>query len=433
TGAQNAYFPLFIPQSFIKKESEHVAGFSPELALVTHAGGKKLEEPLVVRPTSETVINAMFAKWIKSWRDLPLQINQWCNIVRWELRTRLFLRTSEFLWQEGHTAHATEEEAREETVRMLKVYQKFAENWIGLPVLTGEKTPAQRFPGAVNTYCIEGMMQDRKALQAGTSHFLGQNFAKASGIKFQDANGVEQLAWTTSWGVSTRLVGGLIMTHGDDDGLVLPPRLAPIQVVILPVLHKPEARAQVLEYCEKLAHELRAVSYEDRPLAVELDVRDLPGADKMWGWIKKGVPIRVEVGPRDIAQDAVFIAHRTKSGKEKFSQPRAQFVADVTRQLEEIQSTLLARAQAFRTEHTRTIDSREEFIQYFTPRNAEQPEIHGGFALCHWSGDPKVEEEIQKELGVTVRCIPLDAPHEDGKCVWSGQPSTRRVVFAKAY
>jgi prolyl-tRNA synthetase len=444
TGHRNAYFPLFIPLSFLQKEAEHVEGFAKECAVVTHhrleAGpdGKlvptgELEEPLVVRPTSETIIGEAFAKWVQSYRDLPLLINQWANIVRWEMRTRLFLRTAEFLWQEGHTAHATPEEAMEETLRMLDVYADFAENWIAMPVLRGEKTAGERFPGAVNTYAIEAMMQDRKALQAGTSHFLGQNFAKASEIKFLSAAGREEYAWTTSWGVSTRLIGGLLMTHSDDDGLVLPPKLAPAQVVILPVLHKEDTKAAVLEYCHKLAAELRGLTYHGRRVEVELDEREGRGGDKVWTWIKKGVPLRVEVGPRDIAADSVFVGRRDRSPKDRAGVPRAQFVAELAATLDDIQATLLARARAFRAEHTRKIDERGELYAFFTPRSADKPEIHGGFALCHLADDPAVEETLKRDLQVTVRCIPQDAEPEDGRCIMTGAPSKRRVVLAKAY
>ncbi|NLF32481.1 MAG: proline--tRNA ligase [Planctomycetes bacterium] len=444
TGHRNAYFPLFIPLSFLQKEAEHVEGFAKECAVVTHhrleAGpdGKlvptgELEEPLVVRPTSETIIGEAFAKWVQSYRDLPLLINQWANIVRWEMWTRLFLRTAEFLWQEGHTAHATPEEAMEETLRMLDVYADFAENWIAMPVLRGEKTAGERFPGAVNTYAIEAMMQDRKALQAGTSHFLGQNFAKASEIKFLSAAGREEYAWTTSWGVSTRLIGGLLMTHSDDDGLVLPPKLAPAQVVILPMLHKEDTKAAVLEYCHKLAAELRGLTYHGRRVEVELDEREGRGGDKVWTWIKKGVPLRVEVGPRDIAADSVFVGRRDRSPKDRAGVPRAQFVAELAATLDDIQATLLARARAFRAEHTRKIDERGELYAFFTPRSAEKPEIHGGFALCHLADDPAIEETLKRDLQVTVRCIPQDAEPEDGRCIMTGAPSKRRVVLAKAY
>ncbi len=448
TGHVNAYFPLFIPLSFLEKEAAHVEGFAKECAVVTHSrlvagpDGKlipasPLEEPLIVRPTSETIIGAMYAKWVESYRDLPILVNQWANVVRWEMRTRLFLRTAEFLWQEGHTAHATEAEAMEETRKMLAVYADFAENHLAVPVLQGEKTAGERFPGAVTTYCIEAMMQDRKALQAGTSHFLGQNFAKASGIKFLDQAGKTEFAWTTSWGVSTRLIGGLIMAHGDDDGLILPPKVAPTHVVILPVLHKEETRAKVLEYCQKLRAELRATRYEDQPLEVELDTRDLRGGDKVWQWVKKGVPLIVEVGPRDMDKDCVFWGRRDLGPKNRTSTPRTEFVANVAATLAEMQKALLERARKFRNENMRKLETKEEIYAWFTPKNADKPEIHGGFGLMHWSGDASVEEQLAKDLKVTIRCIPLDtegplAP-EPGTCPFTGKPSPRRVVIGKSY
>jgi prolyl-tRNA synthetase len=444
TGHQNAYFPIFIPLSFLEKEAAHVEGFAKECAVVTHhrleAGpdGKlvpvgKLEEPLIVRPTSETIIGAMFAKWVQSYRDLPLLINQWANVVRWEMRTRLFLRTAEFLWQEGHTVHATAEDAVRETMQMLDVYADFAENYMAMPVIKGEKTAGERFPGAVSTYCIEAMMQDRKALQAGTSHFLGQNFAHASEIKFLDATGQEAYAWTTSWGVSTRLIGGIIMTHGDDDGLIVPPRLAPTHIVILPVVHGDGGGDAVIDYCDKLAAELRERAYCGRAIEVVVDKREGRGGDKVWSWIKKGVPVYLEIGPRDIAADAVFVGRRDKGRKERYTLPRAEFVATVTTLLDDIQNNLLARARAFLAANTRTIDSKQEFYDYFTPKNREKPEAHGGFALCHWNGSPEVEKIVKDELNVTIRCIPLDAPAEEGRCVITGEPSKRRVIFAKSY
>ncbi|MBD3418847.1 MAG: proline--tRNA ligase [Chitinivibrionales bacterium] len=444
TGHVNAYFPLFIPKSFLEKEAEHVEGFAKECAVVTHhrleAGpdGKlipagELEEPYIVRPTSETIIGAMFAKWVQSYRDLPLLINQWANVVRWEMRTRLFLRTAEFLWQEGHTVHATRKEAEEETARMLEVYADFAQNYMAMPVIKGEKTAQERFPGAVATYCIEAMMQDRKALQAGTSHFLGRNFAEASGITFLNDQGVEELGWTTSWGVSTRLIGGLIMTHSDDNGLRLPPRLAPHHVALLPVVHQDAAKSEVLEYCTKLQREIQDRHFNGEPIRVELDTREARGGDKVWSWIKKGVPVWAEIGPRDIAQDAVFMARRDKERWGKQSMPRAEFVASLPGILDDIQSTMLTDALAFRQSHTHEINSKDEFYEFFTPANNEQPEIHGGFASCHWSGEAEVEEKIKNDLNVTIRCIPQDAPEETGTCVISGKPSSRRVIFGKSY
>ncbi|MBN2035868.1 MAG: proline--tRNA ligase [Chitinispirillaceae bacterium] len=444
TGHQNAYFPIFIPKSFLEKEAKHVEGFAKECAVVTHhrleadADGTlvpagKLEEPLVVRPTSETIIGEMFAKWIQSYRDLPLLINQWANIVRWEKRTRMFLRTSEFLWQEGHTAHATQEDARRETRVILDLYAQFAEEHMAMPVIKGEKSALERFPGAENTWSIEAMMQDRKALQAGTSHFLGQNFARAANIKFLDISGKEEFAWTTSWGVSTRLIGGIIMTHGDDDGLVLPPRLAPAHVVILPVIHGDEARSQVFEYCDRLAAELRAQPYNGRNVEVVVDKSEGRGGEKMWGWIKKGVPLYCEIGPRETTTNAVFVGRRDKSPKERYAQSRPEFVATLTAVLDGIQQGLYQRARSFRDTNITRIDSRDDFYAYFTPKNAEKPEIHGGFALCHWNEKEAVEEQVRSDLGVTVRSIPLDAEEEAGRCVITGEPSARRVIFGKAY
>jgi len=444
TGHQNAYFPLFIPLSFLEKEAAHVEGFAKECAVVTHhrlemgKDGKlvpagPLEEPLIVRPTSETIIGEMFSKWVESYRDLPLLINQWANVVRWEMRTRMFLRTAEFLWQEGHTAHSTEQEAKEETERMLGVYEHFVQNCLAIPVITGEKTPSERFPGAVATYSIETMTQDRKALQGGTSHFLGQNFAKASEIRFRDAVGETQYAWTTSWGMTTRLIGALVMAHSDDDGLVLPPRVASSHIVLLPVIHKEETKASVMEYCHALAGQLRHLNYHGRPLTVTIDEREMRGGDKTWSWIKKGVPIRIEVGPRDIAADKLPLARRDKGHKDIQQVSREELLKTVLSILDEIQNGMYQRALDFRNSHIKKIDTKEEFYAFFTPKNAENPEIHGGFALAHWCGDLDVEEQIKKDLSVTVRCIPNNSPLEEGKCPISGKPSKQRVIYAKAY
>jgi prolyl-tRNA synthetase len=446
TGHQNAYFPLFIPLSFLQKEAAHVEGFAKECAVVTHhrlqvnAEGKlvpagELEEPLIVRPTSETIIGDAFARWVQSYRDLPLLINQWANVVRWEMRTRMFLRTAEFLWQEGHTAHATRAEAVEETMRMLDVYATFAQEWMAVPVIKGEKTTGERFPGAEQTYSIEAMMQDRKALQAGTSHFLGQNFAKASEIQFLDQHGVRQFAWTTSWGASTRLIGALLMAHSDDDGFVLPPKLAPTHVVIIPIFRSDEERVRVLEYCNSVAVELRGQQYSGRAVNVNVDVREERGGDKVWHWIKKGVPLRLEIGPRDMEKDALFVGRRDRAPKDKESVSRAQFVATVAPLLQSIQDNLFARALAFRKQHTHAIDTKDAFYEFFRAP-VEQPNaptpIHGGFALTHFCGDVKIEERIKNEIGVTVRCIPLEKS-EPGTCPFTGQPSAQRVVWAKAY
>ena len=446
TGHQNAYFPLFIPLSFLQKEAAHVEGFAKECAVVTHhrlevdADGKlvptgELEEPLVVRPTSETIIGDAFARWVQSYRDLPLLINQWANVVRWEMRTRLFLRTTEFLWQEGHTAHATRDEAVAETMRMLDVYSDFAENWMAVPVIKGEKTAGERFPGAERTFCIEAMMQDRKALQAGTSHFLGQNFARASGIQFLGADGTQQFAWTTSWGVTTRLIGAILMTHSDDDGFVLPPKLAPQHVVIVPIYRSDDEKDRVLDYCRKVAAELRAQRFNDAAVRAFVDEREERGGEKVWHWVRKGVPLRLEIGPRDIEKDAVFAGRRDRAAKDKQSVPRAELVATIATTLQSIHDGLLARAREFRAAHTRRIDSRDEFYEFFaSPKVAEglPTPIHAGFALTHFSGEVELEKQIKDDLSVTVRCIPLEHG-ESGTCPFTGKPSSQRVVWAKAY
>ncbi|MEP6686234.1 MAG: proline--tRNA ligase, partial [Verrucomicrobiota bacterium] len=447
TGHRNAYFPLFIPLSYFEKEAAHVEGFAKECAVVTHsrleinAEGKMvpaspLAEPLVVRPTSETIIGASYAKWVQSYRDLPILINQWANVVRWEMRPRLFLRTTEFLWQEGHTVHETEAEARAETKQMLDVYETFVRDHLAIPVFSGEKSESERFPGAVQTLAIEAMVQDRKAIQAGTSHFLGQNFSRASGIQFQTRDGKQEFGWTTSWGMSTRLIGTLIMAHADDDGLVLPPRIAPTHIVIIPITPKENTRAAVLESANKLADELRAASYHDAPIQVEVDRRDLGGGVKNWEWIKKGVPLRIELGPRDLESGNVAVSRRDQPVKSKEFLPRKELVRRAVELLDSIQLNLFDRAKTFRDENTRMIDSKADFYDFFTPKNSAKPEIHGGFALAHWNGSREVEEQIKNDLKVTIRCIPLDdsAPlSEAGTCSFSGEPSPRRVVWAKAY
>ncbi len=423
TGHQNAYFPLFIPQSFLNKEAEHVEGFAPETAVVTHAGGKELEEPLVVRPTSETIIYAMFSKWIQSWRDLPLLVNQWCNVVRWELRTRLFLRTTEFLWQEGHTAHATEEEAERETQTILAIYRRFAEEWMAMPVITGRKTDSERFAGALRTYAIEALMQDNKALQAGTSHNLGQNFAKAFDVTFQTADGGLDHVWNTSWGVSTRLVGGLIMTHGDDQGLVCPPRLAQWQVVIVPIWKTDEDRARVAEVGDRLVAELRASG-----IRTHHDAREgmKPGA-KYYEWEGRGVPFRLELGPRDLANQTVMLARRTGGPKEPL--PMAGLAARLHQEMERMQVALFEAARARREAASfRGPKSKQEFIDFL--------EGTGGFVYAGWCGDPAVEAEIKEQTKATIRVIPDEefrSPETPTKCIWTGRPATAEVVWAKAY
>lgn len=443
TGVQNAYFPLFIPLSFLEKEAEHVEGFAKECAVVTHHRLEKgpegklvpagpLTEPLVVRPTSETIIGDSFSRWVGSYRDLPLLINQWANVVRWEMRTRTFLRTSEFLWQEGHTVHATREEAEQRTLMMLEVYRNLAENFLAIPVIPGVKSASERFPGAVDTYCIEAMMQDKKALQAGTSHFLGQNFAKSSNIRFQTADSKEEFAWTTSWGASTRLIGGLIMTHADDDGIVLPPRVAPAHIVLLPIVRKENEQAAVMAYVTRLAGELRAQRYHDQPVRVEIDDRPIGGA-RGWEWIKKGIPVRVEIGPRDMAQDSVFFARRDKHIREKTSMKREQFVSQLGALLDDIHQTLFDRASGYLRDNTLEINERNTFYDFFTPKHQEKPEIHGGFASCHWCGEPACEAAIKEDLSVTIRCLPFSAQPSSGACIYCGKPSSGRVIFAKAY
>lgn len=437
TGHQNAYFPLFIPLSYLEKEAAHVDGFAKECAVVTHHRLEKgpegklvpageLEEPLIVRPTSEMIIGHTFAKWVESYRDLPLLINQWANVVRWEMRTRMFLRTTEFLWQEGHTVHATEEEAIQETKQMLDVYSDFCHEYLALPVIRGEKTESEKFPGAVNTYTIEAMTQDRKALQSGTSHFLGQNFSKSCGIQFQTVEGQQEYGWTTSWGVTTRLIGAMIMAHSDDDGLVLPPRVASAHLVIIPIIHSEEAKAKVMQHAEELAVALRKIHYQGQPLAVIVDKRDLRSGEKSWGWIKKGIPLRLEMGLREIEAGQFNVFRRDKPHKEgtPFS------VEGVTALLDAIQENLLKRATEFRDQHTVEIKTKKEFYDFFTPKGNE---IHGGFALCHWNGDPGVEAKVKEELGVTIRCIPFHVKKEEGKCIFTGERSLQKVIFAKSY
>ena len=434
TGHTNAYFPLFIPKSMFEAEEQNAEGFAKECAVVTHYRlqtdpdnkGKlrvdpeaKLEEELVVRPTSEAIIWSTYKNWIQSYRDLPLLINQWANVVRWEMRTRLFLRTAEFLWQEGHTAHATQEEAVAETVQMLNVYADFAENFLALPVIKGVKTPNERFAGALDTYCIEGLMQDGKALQAGTSHFLGQNFAQAFDVKFTTKEGKLEHVWGTSWGVSTRLMGALIMSHSDDEGLVLPPKLAPIQVVFVPIFRKDEELAQISETVAKLKEKLEA-----KGISVKYDDRDTerPGF-KFAEWELKGVPVRVAIGPRDLENGTAEVARRDT--KEKQSLQLEGLENTLESLLNEIQENIYNKAQQFRQENTVKVDSYEEFKRILD----EKP----GFVLAHWDGTPETEERIKEETKATIRCIALDSPEENGVDMLTGKPSSRRVYFARAY
>jgi prolyl-tRNA synthetase len=423
TGHQNAYFPLFIPESFLKKEAQHVEGFAPELAVVTHGGGKLLEEPLVVRPTSETIIYAMYSKWINSYRDLPLLINQWANVVRWELRTRLFLRTTEFLWQEGHTAHATEANAEEETLRMLEVYRDFAENEMALPVFTGRKTDSEKFAGALRTFSIEAMMQDGKALQAGTSHSLGQNFSVPFNVRYQDDAGQMQYCWMTSWGVSTRLIGALIMAHSDDNGLVLPPRLAPLGAVIVPIWASDEEKALTLEAADRIKRSLAGIT------TVKIDDRDQmrPGW-KFSEWESRGVPARIEVGPKDVAKEQAVLVRRDNRKKEFL--PMSAVRERLPLLHAEMQHDLFEKAREFRDTHIRVIDDYAEFKEYMKAGE--------GFALSHWCGDREVEAKVKDETKATIRNIPLDKfsnprPEEAGACLVTGRPSPFRVLWGIAY
>lgn len=433
-GHQNAYFPLFIPLKYFEKEATHVEGFAKECAVVTHSRltlneegrlvpSSRLEEPLVVRPTSETIIGESFSRWVHSYRDLPIKINQWANIVRWEMRTRLFLRTAEILWQEGHTVHATKEEAEQEAIQMLQCYKSFVEEVLAVPVLAGEKTEMERFPGAVKTLCIEMMMQDKKSLQAGTSHFLGQNFARASNIQFTNESGTLEYAWTTSWGASTRLIGGMTMVHSDDDGLILPPRLAPQQVVILPVIHHEEDRSQVLEYCNELQKRLSQKKVFEESLRCQVDSRDLNGGVKKWEWIKKGVPLILEIGPRDISTGNLCITERYTMLK-KFI-PLEEFVEKISDYLVEIQKGMFLKAQNFRDENTKEIFSKDELIEFF--------QNDGGYALTYFSGDREIEEEMKKLLNITIRCIPQDMQQSSGQCIFKNIPTSQRVIWAKSY
>ena len=420
TGHVNAYFPLLIPSSFLQKEAEHVEGFAPECAVVTHAGGEKLEEPFVVRPTSETVIGSMFSKWVQSWRDLPLLINQWCNVMRWEKRPRLFLRTSEFLWQEGHTAHATRDEAEAETKKMLGIYAKIMKEDLALPVVEGVKSAGERFPGAIDTYTCETMVSDTKALQAGTSHFLGQNFAKAFEIQFQDANGEQQFAWTTSWGVSTRMIGAVIMTHSDDDGLILPPRIAPTKVVIVPISKDDAKFAEMAAKAHELADELCKVL---GPLTVKVDEQNhMRPADRFFWHLQKGVPLRLELGEKDAANEAVRSVRRDTGAKEDIKW--SELSEKVPAILDDIQKSLYEKACAFRDANTYEVDSYEALKAQLAK---------GGWVKCFFAGSIEDEKKIKEETQATVRCYPLAEKDRIGKCVYTGKEGAHLAIFSKSY
>ena len=422
TGHENAYFPLFIPYSFLQKEAEHVEGFSPELAMVTHAGGKELDEPLVVRPTSETIINHMYSQWVQSWRDLPILINQWANVVRWELRTRPFLRTSEFLWQEGHTAHATHDEAEAEALQMLEVYADFAIKEGAIPVIKGRKSRLEKFAGALRSYTIEAMMGDGKALQSGTSHNLGDNFAKAFNIQYVDQNNELKYVWQTSWGVSTRMLGAIIMTHGDDNGLIMPPRLAPTQVVIVPIWRKAKDKEPVLEKVAEVELALKAAG-----IRVKSDTSDQKTAGwKFNEWELKGVPLRIEIGPRDVKKNALVFARRDKPGKagKQFGIPVPEVAEEAARWLVEIQDALLARATAFRDANIIDVSDRDQFRAVIG---------NSQWARVWWAGSDEQERQIKTDTGATIRCIPLEQPGGTSTCFYTGNEAKQVVLFAKAY
>lgn len=445
SGHQNVYFPLLIPLSFLEQEAAHIEGFAKECAVVTHhrletdASGKlipapsaQLAEPLIIRPTSETIIGTAMAKWIRSYQDLPVLINQWCNVMRWEMRTRLFLRTSEFLWQEGHTAHATAAEAETETQTMLSAYEQLATEYLAIPVISGEKTPAERFPGAVNTYTIEAMMQDGKALQAGTSHFLGQNFSRAYHIQFTDSNQQLTSAWTTSWGLSTRIIGALVMTHSDDDGLVLPPRIAPEQILLLPVAMQEHDLPEVLNYCQQLAQELRQLCFHNEPLRVGIDRSPRRAGEKFWSAVKKGYPLRIEIGLREIASGQLSVSRRDKPAKEKTQLTRDQLLTQAPQLLADIQRQLYDRALNFRQTHSHEVASLDELRALF---NADENAINP-FAFAYVDPNSEADPTIQQqfsELKITSRCIPFAGQGNQGRCIFSGNPTTHKVVLARAY
>ncbi len=445
TDHENAYFPMFIPISFFRKEAEHVEGFAKEMAVVTHSrlqdvDGKlepagELEEPLIVRPTSETIIADSFSKWVKSYRDLPVLVNQWANVVRWEMRPRLFLRTREFLWQEGHTAHASAEEAEIETKRMLEVYRKTSEEFLAMPVIEGVKPEYDKFPGAVDTYCIEAMMQDGKALQAGTSHFLGQNFAKSANISFINKDNKPEFAYTTSWGVSTRLIGGLIMTHADDEGMVTPPRVAPYQVILVPVIKKAEDEEKVMAYINEIAFELKKQTPFGEKIRVKIDKRLKQSVDKFWEWTRKGAPVICEIGPRDVESQGMMVRERLSIGQKEIVS-KSDFIQSVGARLEKIQNELFARAKARMDQNIRSdITTPEEFRAYFSQANEWIEDGKQGkvaFVKGKWCGDPQ-SEEILKELKISIRCLPLTQSGTTGKCLLTGKDATIDVIYARSY
>lgn len=433
-GHENIYCPLFIPLSHMEKEAQHIEGFATECAVVTHHRLTKdneghliptspLEEPLIVRPTSETLIGEMFARWTQSYRDLPILVNQWANIVRWEMRTRMFLRTMEFLWQEGHTVHATAKEAREESLLILKLYHDFVAEIMAIPTIMGEKSESERFPGAVNTYCIEAMMQDRKALQAGTSHFLGQNFSKAFDIQYLDEAGQQQYAWTTSWGASTRLIGGLIMTHSDDDGLVLPPKIAPLHAVILPIIHTDADQERILSYCERLKNELTQLQYNGNNLKIKIDLRDMRGGEKAWQWVKKGVPLRIEIGKKECDANQVCVTRRDQSYRDRQPFDLNEFIKIAVKKLDKMQTTIFQSALLFQQENTHDISNKNAFYEFFKEGN--------GFVRANWCGDTEIEDKIKRDLGVTIRCLPLE--NTVGTCIFSGKQRAQSAIFSRAY
>ncbi len=448
TGHENAYFPIFIPLSFFQKEAEHVNGFAKEMAVVTHSrlsmqDGKlkpdsELDEPLIVRPTSETIIADSFSKWVKSYRDLPILINQWANVVRWEMRPRLFLRTREFLWQEGHTAHATAQEAEAETLQMLDIYRKVAEEYLAMPVLVGRKPEHEKFPGAVDTYCIEAMMQDGKALQAGTSHFLGQNFAKSAGISFINKDNKPEFAYTTSWGSSTRLIGGIIMNHADDEGMVVPPAVAPYQIILVPVIKKAEDEEKVMAYISDIYSRLQQKTSLGEKLRIKIDKRNKAAVDKFWEWTRKGAPIIVEVGPRDVENNSVMVKERLKlgtpEGKEIIS--AEAFMSDIENRLQQIQKQMFNRSKERLERNIRTdIQTPEQFRAYFANGNDWIEDGSVGkvtFVRGKWNGKPETEE-ILKEMKITIRCIPFDQSGTTGKCLLTGEDATLDVIYARTY